>query len=1033
MIRLFLLSQALLISLSSININVYSFDLNKDININSNTNIPIFYGATEITIDKDSVESFSIKDSRFRVFAKDYEDGDLTPYIQCTYNDVNPTIPGDYTLTYEVSDKDGNAVELNVPVHVKDETGGKFDIVRTIYSIPKMNNMSMTGMERCNKGDRQILGVYLPANSSLLIKNIDTVFDSNMTVTCFTNTRAQNSILNIKSNNEYQNITNIRNSISYDCVPLLTSPRLSTEDIDKTFKIEIKYDNSVKPLDYYHYKDDEDQFKSGWNDSKNSFAVIDSEAIMFVAPFEDIDKLTNYGMTEKKKAFDTLDDALDYYLNVINRMDQMAGLVFDWSDETNRNYRTKYVAVADKGYAGAGAYYNGDFIAVANQTSISAFFSYGWGTLHELAHGYQGYFGRGVGGGVNLCFNETGNNVLAYYIQNDKSLYKDSANWLGDLSIKEDDFNKKRLNGQYIFQNDEGTYTNVNEKLYFLVNFFNSFEGEKTYGKLFSFYRSLAFKYGPTYFKVTDVYALFFLKEYKADILPYLDAWKLDVTPNMRRYVLSQDSNSYVILGDVLDTDELNSYKVINSTSLKYSLVDEDKLNSFMNSDSSLSLKIEIDDDFLIIGKKIGIKKNGRLIETKVIESNFILFKGLKHGDYEIEFPAVIGYDSKEVESLYLKEGENTLFHSYTKIESLFYHQTKLGITGVYNTFGFTLTLSENNKKGTVSLGGANLGNQTDEWKNKPDAVFVSVTIKDLDDNVVKQWSVKGNEYFATSNVPSVSIDLEYGYKISIYTERPQYVNVYSVPLGSNNPIEAYKTTDKNIEYEVTEDGLNLLNYSDFDTKEVLYEVIKNTWIAELRNYQQDFDDETLSNKRLDLTEKNKVVQIYGYLKEDDRIEFDNLIKRIYCGGSPTITSSSKYYSISKGDDIDLYELISIFDSEDYQIESNSNNVSMNTSFDKDKVGTYNVEYTVKDSDGNESSYIITIEVKEKNQSNDSSNDDDNNKNNGNDDKPDDYDTDKERVNRIIIVVSSTIGCIFIALVILFEFFRIRKKNKNKH
>lgn len=107
--------------------------------------------------------------------------------------------------------------------------------------------------------------------------------------------------MNIKANNEYQYITNIRNSISYDCVPLLTSPRLSTEDIDKTFKIEIKYDNSVKPLDYYHYKDDEDQFKSGWNDSKNSFAVIDSEAIMFVAPFEDIDKLTNYGMTEKKK------------------------------------------------------------------------------------------------------------------------------------------------------------------------------------------------------------------------------------------------------------------------------------------------------------------------------------------------------------------------------------------------------------------------------------------------------------------------------------------------------------------------------------------------------------------------------------------------------------------------------------------------------------------------------------------------------------------------------------------------------------
>lgn len=70
MIRLFLLSQALLISFSSININVYSFDLNKDININSNTNIPIFYGATEITMDKDSVESFSIKDSRLESLLK---------------------------------------------------------------------------------------------------------------------------------------------------------------------------------------------------------------------------------------------------------------------------------------------------------------------------------------------------------------------------------------------------------------------------------------------------------------------------------------------------------------------------------------------------------------------------------------------------------------------------------------------------------------------------------------------------------------------------------------------------------------------------------------------------------------------------------------------------------------------------------------------------------------------------------------------------------------------------------------------------
>ena len=41
-------------------------------------NAPVFYGATNITIDKNVTTQFDIFDSRFRIFAKDFEDGDLS-------------------------------------------------------------------------------------------------------------------------------------------------------------------------------------------------------------------------------------------------------------------------------------------------------------------------------------------------------------------------------------------------------------------------------------------------------------------------------------------------------------------------------------------------------------------------------------------------------------------------------------------------------------------------------------------------------------------------------------------------------------------------------------------------------------------------------------------------------------------------------------------------------------------------------------------------------------------------------------------
>ena len=56
----------------------------------SRTNAPVFYGTTKITLKKGIIEEFNVLDSRFRIFAKDFEDGEITPPIPDEEEEIPP-------------------------------------------------------------------------------------------------------------------------------------------------------------------------------------------------------------------------------------------------------------------------------------------------------------------------------------------------------------------------------------------------------------------------------------------------------------------------------------------------------------------------------------------------------------------------------------------------------------------------------------------------------------------------------------------------------------------------------------------------------------------------------------------------------------------------------------------------------------------------------------------------------------------------------------------------------------------------------
>ena len=396
-----------------INHNVYAVEdtkLNKD-SYWSVHNAPIFYGATKIVIPKGMLDTFDVNDTRFRLFAKDFEDGDLSHKIVYQGSvDVNRV--GTYPISYQVKDSHGNVSKLTVPVEIVDNDVDKIKVERTLYTIPSVWNLDMIGIARCNYGDRQLLGIYMPEGSSIRARIKDA--DSNISLQFINNDSKTETSYTLKPEEDWVTISNTKEESSYDAVPLFTSSVMKKEekDITKTYTVELEYDTSVKELNYYHYKDDEESFRKKWKEEENSYGVIENEVLTVVVPFYDLDMTTNY----HAKGFTSLNQFLEYYQKVVDKMDEYIGLSLNPSNILDQNVRTKYLVRANIHGAGA-AYYATNHVGI-NSSHVHSFFEMNWGGLHELAHGYQGSLGKG-----EMQLGEVANNILGYYIQEDKSIY----------------------------------------------------------------------------------------------------------------------------------------------------------------------------------------------------------------------------------------------------------------------------------------------------------------------------------------------------------------------------------------------------------------------------------------------------------------------------------------------------------------------------------------------------------------------------------------------------------------------------------
>lgn len=901
----------------------------------SEKNAPIFYGATKITLELGSVEKFDVLDTRFRIFAKDFEDGDLTSKIKHT-GEVNVQKEGTYEITYTVSDSHGNQSKMVVPVVVtapaSNETP-KINVERTLYTTPSVWNMDLVGTRRCNYGDRQILGVYLPANTKIRARILSA--SNNIAIRFLANDSAvEGNGVTLSTNGSWAEIQNIKNDVSYDSVPLFTTSVMGKGvPLNTVFKVELEYTSTIPELNYYHQNDDEKAFREQWTADKNTYGVIENEVLTAVVPFADLNKLTNY----YKNGFKSLDQFCEYWKKVVDRMDALIGLSLNPENVLDQNVRTKYLVRANI-HGGGAAYYASDHVGIHN-ASIAAFFEMNWGGLHEFAHGYQGTFGKGA-----MSLGEVSNNILGRYIQTDKSIYFHPGDWLGNMASIETSKNQERLDGKTFVE------TQVSTRLYALINLFDSLEGGETYAKMFQWYRR-AINEGKQMTN-QDAYVLSIADLYGVNIIPYMEAWKLNISDSVKSSVYEKNYPMYSILKDTVTDSNVDKVLKGEGTNRKFALVTNEVLQKYQIK-SNLTINIDINDINDIKGQYIFVKNGNQVIKKVKVESKTVTIPDCPVGTYYVQMPTNYKYQQNYFYAT-VKDGvENTYQYTYTLLQNLNYNNSYyFQLVGPNNTHGYRLTFKDNFKKATISLNGARLY-----------AGESYVIIKDAKGNIIseerKNYDAGNGIYF---NFPkgSYDVDLGVGYTIEVY--HPNKANIQWYSTLTNERVMNYTPSKETTIYTITENGIKMENMTDEDVSNLSYEFLKKTLVKTIEDYKNKVTDEELNNKFINFRGKQTVLGAYNQLKKEDQTEYQQLISRIKRGGVPTIQYVGKS-SYDANEKIELYQLIEVSDNEDGVITASKNNTKVITSLDMNKAGSYDVLYQVTDSDGNMTSSKLKITI----------------------------------------------------------------------
>jgi len=679
-------------------------------------------------------------------------------------------------------------------------------MVLIVYTLEKPEWLLNSGISKGLNHDKQALGIILQPGTTIRVKLLNPSTELNLQMELLNNDRAKEHYITI-SNKPAEFTT------TYESVPFISTPYTPTPT---QIELEVEFSTNTTTLPTYKTKTDTYTFFKQWDDQQSAFALITTQYADILVPQKDKESLRAINNSNGLDSFET------YYNNIFELYNSLAGLSLSPTSNTDKNLPNRYFMKAD--ISGPGSAYYGNSHTAQSNDSTAAFWldtsPKNWGSLHEIGHGYQGYFMSQS----PLLLGEVWNNIYAVFYQ---------KKYMGDDFLKD----------SWIYQGNSQAAFDLLEKIYedsnptkpwnvvlillFLVQLFEK-AGETAFVEFNKNYRTLSNKSNfkaenqPTFEVIADACA----RTANQDIGPILLLVNIPIT--IIAAVLLQYSNHkpLVPLYKTIEKNNIDAIKLKLKLSSQTSLTDCIELKQ---TDLSGNLELQLNKTVYeeIKNKEILLKNGSNLSTIIQIIQPTTTINNLPIGNYTLLCPTAPN-GKYIINTQYITIQSN----STTKIELEYHYKTGCsiasqqiqlgGLSGIFST----INVDTGYNKITIDV------TQPSPHSYFKDQIYATITIKDRNQRIVFYKEMPGiNTTPSTNQIPYGT-----GYTLEIFHQEPSRL---SISPSDNLTID---TNDKNNLLDITIQGLYNRKLSTPTDENLAITIEKATTLLVTKKHQLLYD-----------------------------------------------------------------------------------------------------------------------------------------------------------------------------------------------
>ncbi|REH86966.1 hypothetical protein DOS58_09295 [Staphylococcus felis] len=676
-------------------------------------------------------------------------------------------------------------------------------IEETVYrkEVPVLQGSKVAqtlGMNRGLGQGRESLGIILPENAKLYIRQAKEQNESDLRVSLMTNDGQFNKNEVVPKSGEWVAISTGLDSAAFVYLPRgLDNPPL----ID--FYVE---HNNMKALPTYRRGQSQEAFETQWVDQDSSYAYVDGTYNALLIPRVDRDRILNMKNQQGDTAFRNLDEMIDYYDDIIQKYNKWVGLN-DNPNSVDFNLGQKYFTVANQNGYGL-AYWSWDHMG-SNDQSIHSYLTKGWLALHEVGHGFDGW----LTDDPKMPLLEVWNNILANEYQ--MNVEKEEKGWLyqGD----QEGF-QRYVQDELL---DKEVYRHINEfSLKERLDFMTRIVRLTTIEGLTEMLQKLRVESSKNSLSI-DMPAWvgeYWLANRGYNGLAYFDLFKID-TPQYLEERLNAYTHSYIYPLAMLIEDEAERQKYVEKLGLAtiYELVKSSDIADTQVT-APATIRLSLNGHTLPNGSKVQLLDGTVKVAEAIVENGVAKFDQIRAGVYKVVAPLTEALALPAHAYLVVRENRNnekTLDYSQIDITQKAISQ-KVSLQGLSNWEFATVSYDPSTKQV-----------QYRQNKGQPHLHFndeyAHVTIKKQDGTVVFDQSFIGNDEGS-----SVSNDytLEYSDQIIVKHREPSRRQIKRIETGEEMSLpESGKET---VTYTLTEKGFKVIDETMENVETRYTETIKN-------------------------------------------------------------------------------------------------------------------------------------------------------------------------------------------------------------